>query len=481
MIVDAMTGRGGLASLPRVARSLSALVLMLAAALGSALLAPTPALAGEIEVERLATRTDDPRALTFTARVRAPAGLASARLEYSVLNPDGNVGGGGQAAVGEGPEQDLVFTLDTISSQRYIPVGSEFTYRWTLVDAEGAELTTEEQRFTFLDGRYSWQQRSEGPVTVYWYGPSDAAANLALEATANSLRETEELLEASVPYPVKVMVWRSEAEGELAMRPRGGIFDATVITGGQRVAPDLLFVFQPSRDVIRHEAAHIVTKVAGDGPFTQVPSWLDEGTAVYMQPDPGFGYSAALGAGIRGDRTLSLRGLAAPPGDPGRVDLFYGQSWSVVSYMLDTYGQPALAELYATVKAGNLIDDALEAVYGFDQDGLYNEWRAANGLAPIEVAERPGTSAPPPAEATVAPLALPGSSPGGSTAPATPTEGAASGAAPTEAPADADAATEGDDGSAGSALVIASVTALIVLALGGGAVALLRRTGPPED
>jgi hypothetical protein len=288
-----------------------------------------------------------------------------------------------------------------------------------------------------------------------------------------------------VPYPVKVMVWRSESEGELAMRPRGGIFDATVITGGQRVAPDLLFVFQPARDVIRHEAAHIVTKVAGDGAFTQVPSWLDEGTAVYMQPDPGFGYNAALQAGIRGDRTLSLRGLTSPPGTPGRVDLFYGQSWSVVSYMLDVYGAPAFADLYRTVKAGDLIDDALEAVYGFDQDGLYNEWRAANGLAPIAVAERPGTSVPAPVEATVPPLSLPGSSPsgGGATTPATPAPAAAE---PTSAPTGAaatgaEAGADTDDGSAGSALVLAGVTALLVLALGGGAVALLRRSGGSSD
>ncbi|MDA0256540.1 MAG: peptidase MA family metallohydrolase, partial [Chloroflexi bacterium] len=427
------------------ARALPLLAVVLAAVFGAALIAPAPALAGEIEVERFATRTDDPRALTFTARVRAPAGLASARLEYSVLNPDGNVGGGGEAQGGEGREQDLVFTLETITSQRYIPVGSEFTYQWTIVDREGAELVTEPQRFVFLDGRYSWQERTQGPATVYWYGPSDASANLALEATANSLRETEELLRATVPYPVKVIVWRSESEGELAMRSRGGIFDATVITGGQRVAPDLLFVFQASRDVIRHEAAHIVTKVAGDGPFTQVPSWLDEGTAVYMQPEPGFGYNAALLGGIRGDRTLSLRGLNSPPGDPGRVDLFYGQSWSVVSYLIDIYGEPAFAELYSTVKAGNLIDDALEAVYGFDQDGLYNEWRAENGLAPIDVAARPGTSAPPVIEATVPPLSIPGSSPaGGAATPATPApDGATSWTAPAATPTLVAADSEG--------------------------------------
>ena len=474
---------------PKAAARASRPVLALAGALALAVvLAATlpgaaPARAGEIAVDRLATRSDDPRELTFTARVRSAAGLASARLEYLVLNPDGDIGGSGEVEVAGGPEEDLVYTLQTIAPRRYIPVGSEFSYRWLLEDREGTRFVTEEQRFTFLDGRYRWQSRTEGLVTVYWYGSSTAAAELALASTASSLQDTEDLLEVTVPYPVKVVVWRSEAEGELAQRPRSEVFDATVITGGQRVAPDLLFVFEPSRIVIRHEAAHIVTKVAGDGPFTTIPSWLDEGTAVYMQPEPGAGYTVALSAAIGGDRTLPLRGLASPPGDPSRVDVFYGQSWSVVSHLIDLYGRSALAELYRTVKAGSLIDDALLEVYGFDQDGLYNEWRAAHGLPAVAVSGRSATVAPAPGEATVAPLALPTSRPAATAAPApAATGGDASPGGGTPGPAEA--SPGGAQGAEGAAvrpvLILLTVTALLVLLLGGGAAALMRRpAGPP--
>ncbi|MCY4640324.1 MAG: peptidase MA family metallohydrolase [Chloroflexi bacterium] len=467
------------------------LALALALALAAALPGAAPARAGEIAVDRLATRSEDPRELTFTARVRSAAGLASARLEYLVLNPDGNIGGSGEVEVSGGPEEDLIFTLQTIAPRRYIPVGSAFTYRWLLVDREGTEFVTEEQRFTFLDGRYSWTMRTEGLVTVYWYGASEAAAELALAATASSLADTEDLLEVTVPYPVKVIVWRSESEGELAQRPRSGVFDATVITGGQRVAPDLLFVFEPSRIVIRHEAAHVVTKVAGDGPFTTIPSWLDEGTAVYMQHEPGAGYTLALAGAIGGDRTLPLRGLASPPGDPGRVDVFYGQSWSVVSHLIDIYGRSALADLYRTVKAGSRIDDALLAVYGFDQDGLYNEWRAVHGLPPVAVSGRAATVAPAPSAATVTPLGLPTPRPAGGSAPvpastapaAAPAGGAATEAAgaPGPAPGTPASGVEAGTGAAAQPVVILlTVTTLLVLLLGGGAVALMRRPERPR-
>ncbi len=58
-----------------------------------------------------------------------------------------------------------------------------------------------------------------------------------------------------------------------------------------------------------------------------------------------------------------------------------------MKYLNDTYGPEKFAQLFAEIKGGKRIDAALEAVYGFDQDGLDNEWRAANGLAPRETPE----------------------------------------------------------------------------------------------
>ncbi|MCI0814186.1 MAG: hypothetical protein J4N71_03835, partial [Chloroflexi bacterium] len=56
--------------------------------------------------------------------------------------------------------------------------------------------------------------------------------------------------------------------------------------------------------------------------------------------------------------------------------------WSLVSYLIDEYGEEQFAELFAEVKSGKRIEGALEAVYGFGQDGLEDEWRAANDLPP---------------------------------------------------------------------------------------------------
>jgi len=452
-------------------------ILATAAVALALLTAPLPVVAGSITAGETDVESEDPRSISFRVSVEAESSLAAATFSYKVLNPDGNVGGGGEADFVPATQTDATFVLQTITASRYIPVGSEFVISWELTDLDGTTVVTEEESFFFLDGRYEWQSRTEGAVTAFWYGSNDDRADLAFEATRSALEDTQALLEAEVPYPVKVMVWGSESEGELAQQPRGETFDSQVVTGGQRVAPDLIFVFTPNVDVVRHEVAHIVTKVAGDGPFTRVPAWLDEGTAVFIQTSPGQGYSTAVNFAIQSGAPLNLRSLQSPANEASKVNLFYGQSWSTVDFMIEEFGRESFAELYRTVKAGSPTDEALETLYGVNQDGLYNLWREANGMIAIDFAERNDGSSGPAVEATRAPLAIPTS------VAAAPRSGAGSADNGSTAGGDNDgdggdevATGIGDDGANSAAgLIVGALTLLVVIGLGGGAFALLRR------
>ena len=451
----------------------------LALALGVALVAPAPARADSIEAGDFVEETADPTSLTFRTRVTAPAGLAGARFSYKVLNPDGNVGGSGEVEVSPGSEVDLAFTLETITFERYIPVGSTFVYQWELEDTTGSVLVTLEREYIFMDGRYEWQSKTAGEaplVTVFWYGNNEGRADQALEATTASLAKVGGLLETAVPYPIKVVVWGAESEGSLARRPRGRTFDATITTGGQRVAPDLIFVFVPVPDIVLHEVGHIVTHVAGDGPFTSLPSWIDEGTAVWAQGSAGGGYLGAVGIAVQGDRTLNLRSMQAPSNRPEEVNLFYGQSYSTVDYLIEEFGHAAFAELFRVHRAGARIDDALMQVYGLDQNGVYNAWREANGLALLDLSG-PAVGAPTPvAEATRAPLAIPTSVRAPEPAlegPATPASGEA-GATSTGLGGDAVEPPAASGPSATSGAVVGLVALFLAAALGAGGYALFK-------
>ena len=110
-----------------------------------------------------------------------------------------------------------------------------------------------------------------------------------------------------------------------------------------------------------------------------------------FQQDKG-GYKTAIEEAIESGDVLSVHEITTSPGEADKVSLFYGQSWSIVSFLIDTYGREKFAQVFAGIKSGELPDDALETVYGFDQGGLENAWREANGL-PARVTPEP-TEAP---------------------------------------------------------------------------------------
>jgi hypothetical protein len=165
-----------------------------------------------------------------------------------------------------------------------------------------------------------------------------------------------------------------------------------VITRGEVVYSDTAMVSADvaSGDITRHEVTHIVVREAINGPFG-LPDWLNEGTAVYSQNQPLGGQQNALDSAIQSGQILSVRSLSSASSGAvaSKVSLFYGQSYALVDFLIETYGEQKFAELFAAFREGNTTAGALEQVYGFDQDGLENEWRASVGLPPRSVQTQP--------------------------------------------------------------------------------------------
>lgn len=327
-----------------------------------------------------------PDGMEFRVSAQSASPIVELRLRYEIL-PDGTRASA-EPEFQPGETVTASFTLEGNAPPRiYLPPGTRINYHWEATDADGNEAETEDVMFFYDDIRFDWTPIESGGVTIYYYSGSDEDARAMLAAAAKSLAEMSALLGATVEFPVNVWIYASRDDMRPALISRSESYESQIITAGVRVASDTVLVLgNASFDTLRHELTHIVTAVAGESAFGELPAWLDEGTAVYGQENPG-GFRDAVEAAISRGNVLSVRAITSYPGDPSQVTLFYGQGWSLVSYLVDTFGQEQFAELYATIKGGERIDDALEAVYGFDQDGLEDEWRAANGLPPRETPE----------------------------------------------------------------------------------------------
>jgi hypothetical protein len=347
---------------------------------------PSPATAS---AQSAPTLTDNgvtntfPDSMTFAVTAQSDSAIEEIKLRYKIL-PDGT------AAIGRpefDPATSVAANFELGGPDTYLSPGTIIEYHWEATDADGDESRTETQSFFYDDVRFQWTPIQSDGVTVYYYSGSEDEAQEMLQTASETIQSMSELLGADIDFPVKVWIYDNVNDMRPALQHRSETYESSVITAGVRVATDTVLVLgNASFDTLKHELTHVVTAAAGESPFGTMPAWLDEGTAVFGQGDPG-GFEDAVQQAIDRGNVFTVRQITSSPGDPSAVNLFYGQSWSLVKYLHDTYGPEKFTQLFAEIKGGKRIDAALEAVYGFDQDGLDNEWRAANGLPPRDTPE----------------------------------------------------------------------------------------------
>jgi len=287
-----------------------------------------------------------------------------------------------------GKEVTAEYVMDVQRGE--IPPFSEIEYFWRIEDAAGNRLDTEPISFVYEDDRFSWQSLTQGKVTLYWYDADRAFAQRLLDVAWKSLARLEKEMGVELEEPVKLVVYQSKADMLKALAPKGRVFEAQVITLGTVVSRDTVLLHGTHRDVertIAHELCHVVVGLATENPYGDIPAWLNEGLAMYSEGELRRENREALERAIRENRLISVRSLTAPTGKPEEINLFYGEAYSVVEFLLKTYGKEKMAELLAVFKEGATYDDALMRVYGFDQDGLDARWRESLGLPPRGVVE----------------------------------------------------------------------------------------------
>ena len=363
-------------------RALALVALALVLALG---LTSTARAQGGIEVRANSAQGDFPAGITFTLELALDGDLEDVRLIYQIA-PDGVRATAEPSCTGDAVVS-CRFQLAGSGRALLIP-GAEVTYTWSIT-AGGATLETDPQTVVYEDDRFDWRTVSDGNITLWHYG-DEGDARAVLAAARESLDGVSALLQTTVDFPVKVRYYESAEEMQQAI-----ISDNAegVVTLGEVFYSDTAMVSADSapQDIARHEIAHIVVRQALSGPF-DVPDWLNEGLAVYAQSQPLPGQREAIEDAIRTGQVMSVRSLSSASAGAlgGRVFLYYGQSWSLVNFLIETYGEPKFADLFRAFDDGATTNEALEQVYGFNQDGLENAWRASVGLPPRQ-APTPGS------------------------------------------------------------------------------------------
>lgn len=342
-----------------------------------------------------------PDALTFGLEVESEEALARAELVYWVQGDASRTRQPVEFEVGEVTR--LTYTWETANIT--VAPSSHVTYFWDLADGAGRRLTTGESSFYYDDVRFAWNELRREDLIVRWYEGDQTFGEEIFEAAQTALNQMQAATEQTLEFPIHVLLyanpedfaeWHSYVDTWVA----GEAFSALGVTA--QIVPSNAgkgWIWS----IIPHEIAHLFFYQVVYTPYGSWPSWLDEGLAQYYElVDQGSGLELAAQAAREG-RLLPLRALSGGFGrDPDQVHLAYAQSLSVVTFLLETWGETGLQKLIQAFRSGSNPQNAVEQALGVRWEVFEARWITWMGV--------PATPRPP--ATPTATLALPTRHPG---------------------------------------------------------------------
>jgi len=332
-----------------------------------------------LRVLDILTEVEFPFELSFSMSARSDVDITDIRLHYIVdrisfarttsevyieFVPDTTV--------------DVAWTWD-VRKMGGLPPGTGIDYWWTVTDARGDEVETRRTRVWFDDNRYSWRRLKEGDVTIYWYEGGLSFAGELMAAAQQALARLAEDTGAELEKVAQIYIYASAQDLREAMiHPQewagGAAFTRYgIIAIG--IAPDGL---DWGKRAVAHEMAHLVIHQMTFNPYSGLPTWLDEGLAMYAEGVLGGEFIFFLDKAIAEDSLIPVRSLASPfSAYAGQSYLSYAQSYRLVEFLIDNYGQDKMLQLLNSLQQGIGCDTALEKVYGFNMDGLDSLWKGS--------------------------------------------------------------------------------------------------------
>ncbi len=131
--------------------------------------------------------------------------------------------------------------------------------------------------------------------------------------------------------------------------------------------------------VFTHELTHIILGqpyYKHLSPVPHLPQWFNEGLCMYEAKEWNWQYRALMTRVCLRRTLIPFRALEYSfPADAERLKTAYAQSFSLISYILNKYGEEALKKIARSLVEGKSIDKALFETIGVDLNQLEGAWK----------------------------------------------------------------------------------------------------------
>lgn len=265
--------------------------------------------------------------------------------------------------------------------QDFIPAGITINYQWMTGSSPLLPLS-EQESFDWFDTRWDWSTASDESITVHTYGTDSIDADMVLSSATDTLETMQEEYGALLSQAVSIWVYPSMSDFSSTMQSNAREAVAGTAYPEYGVISAILPASQPAElnRIIPHEISHQVLSQATDNAWNHPPLWFDEGMAVYLQTGGTSSYELILDRSVNDGAMYGLDALSYTfPYNPADASLAYAQSWSIVSWLHESYGAEGVARLIEAFGEGTSWDTALNVALGLDIQSLEAQWLSSLG------------------------------------------------------------------------------------------------------
>ena len=336
---------------------------------------PEAAPSAGVRVISSSHRIEFPEQIVIQLTADAPADIKNVRIFYRVGQADARVYAYPKSFSNSGP-LSARFVIQT-GRGAFIPQGVDIEYFYVFTDSEGRETESDRFSFEFLDLRYDWRRVEFEDFTLLWHGRSERAVRSVGANVSYRMARVKRILGLDGDYNFKAVLVNDRAEAARSFPPVSQTSqDVSLYAGFALGDHGALVLAGLNHDGLVHELTHLMVDEALDSRqgHTRIPAWLNEGIAMYFEPQGHQRESEVRRAFARND-LIRLRHMGSVPGRPRDVRLFYSQSASIVRFMADAFGEDRLSSLFAAIGDGKTAEQALVSTYGMNIDQLDAAWR----------------------------------------------------------------------------------------------------------
>ncbi|HCI82884.1 MAG TPA: hypothetical protein DHW02_24700 [Ktedonobacter sp.] len=306
------------------------------------------------------------------------------------------------------PAQNLQLNWqDDISGSKFLFSGTPLMYSWMFHDRNDHWFTGSTQNITVIDSRFQWQHLSQGELQVYWYGQGTDFGQIVLSQALDNIKRISANLGGGPTSPITLWVYQSSDDFRGALPP-----NTFEWVGGLAYPPlneAFVVVDSPNADTLVRDMPHELTHVI----FHElvklndlVPTWFDEGLAVYNQTYHEPEMQQSFDDALKTHSLLPLDTLADGfPADSNKAYLAYAESWQFMSYMYNTFGIAKMAHLIHLMNnPSGAFEYEMTNAFGEDSTHIENQWLLSLNQPPILPSTQSTKSTTQPSNKAVVPL-----------------------------------------------------------------------------